>query len=325
METKKKQVHICKKFADGNIVGGWSSPYIAGLVKGGYVSGLKDNTIQLKKNITRAEFVKVLDNMIALVISKPGKCNLSDVKGIVVINVPGVIITGVSEDTKIYLTSGSNEEVEYEVKNDENIEDADTPQSVLIGSVSNNIDYTVFNPTSEELAQKKLAELKMLYGMPTASSIVSMNNMQYWGKIKGTDQWNDLILKISNEEKVDPVFVKCIMALESGGTPGVKSKQNSNGTYDYGLMQVNTSWGSNFDYNRMLVDNEYAIRCGILVIKRKIEMAECGKNGATVHEVAWRYCGYNSKGLQYANKLSSLYEELSGKPKTTLVRSTLVS
>jgi len=85
------------------------------------------------------------------------------------------------------------------------------------------------------------------------------------------------------------------------------------------LMQVGTGFGSRFDYNKILLEPEYAIKCGIDVIKLKAkETSDSGKN-PTVYEVAWRYNGYTEKGKAYAESFCSLYEELSRSSRNDLV------
>ena len=152
-------------------------------------------------------------------------------------------------------------------------------------------------------------DLKEKFVMPVADDIV-IDNSGYKSRVYGTDKWNDLIYKVSEEENIDPVFVKCIMALESAGE-GDLVHYNKNGTFDSGLMQVNSSWASSFDLWRLTNDPEYAIRCGIAVIKAKI--SACEKNGhePTIHEVAWRYNGYCEQGRKYADRFSLLYTDLS--------------
>lgn len=152
-------------------------------------------------------------------------------------------------------------------------------------------------------------ELKPEFVMPVADDIV-IDNSGYKSRVYGTDKWNDLIYKVSEEENIDPVFVKCIMALESAGEDNL-THYNKNGTFDSGLMQVNSSWASSFDLSRLNEDPEYAIRCGILVIKAKIDA--CLRNGhePTIYEVAWRYNGYCEAGRRYADRFSKLYTDLS--------------
>ena len=93
---------------------------------------------------------------------------------------------------------------------------------------------------------------------------------RYRSNVAGTDSWNGIIYAQSVDAGVDPVFVKAVMAKESGGKQDAKNG-NTNTTTDYGLMQVNSAWGDRFDYNRMMTDPNYAVASGIEVIKIKMK------------------------------------------------------
>ncbi|OGO81833.1 MAG: hypothetical protein A2Y18_00485 [Clostridiales bacterium GWD2_32_19] len=157
------------------------------------------------------------------------------------------------------------------------------------------------------------------YQMPTASNLSDEMKAIWEKKVIGTDQWNTLIEKVSVEEGIDPIFVKCVMAIESGGYQQAHNTKNANGTQDYGLMQVNSSWGSYFDYDKMLYDPEYAIRSGIQVVRRKVILAEKSGVQPTVFEVLWRYNGKSARGKIYAERVTKLYNNLSGKTENELV------
>ncbi|HAN09308.1 MAG TPA: hypothetical protein DCP90_01700 [Clostridiales bacterium] len=161
--------------------------------------------------------------------------------------------------------------------------------------------------------------VQIIEQMPTVDNL-SDEMRKTWGvKVTGTDQWNTLIERVSKEEGIDPIFIKCVMAIESGGYQQAHNTKNSNGTQDYGLMQVNTSWGSYFDYNKMLYDPEYAIRSGIQVVKCKIASAEKSGEEPTAFEILWRYNGKSAKGKRYAERVIKLYENLSGKTENEMV------
>lgn len=286
-------------------IGLWCSNSVAGLLELGYIDGYLDGSIKPKKNITRGEFITLLDNIVDVMIMEKGEYDLYDIDGNIVINSTDVFLDNVSNDATLYLMAGSNEEVVYDDENSKAL-------VINCGMVRSNIDYAKYMADDNDMLRKKLVELKVLSNMPTAEDLTGEILRTYGARVRGTDKWNDIILKVSKEEEIDPVFVKVIMAIESAGEAGTKSKQNTNGTYDYGLMQVNSSWSSSFDLNRMLTDNEYAIRCGIKVIKRKIEASERSGKGGTVFDVAWRYNGYNNQGHRYAEKFAAIYENLSG-------------
>lgn len=154
--------------------------------------------------------------------------------------------------------------------------------------------------------------------MPTVDKLYSEWALKYlYSKTLGTDAYNDLIYDVSTRKGLNPIFIKCIMVLESGGDIKTASSVNSKGVYYVGLMQVASNYG--FDNERMLNDAEYAIECGIEIVNRKIQAARNKGNEPTVHEIAWRYNSYNEAGKPYAEKLSKLYEELTGGSRLELV------
>ncbi|HAN09017.1 MAG TPA: hypothetical protein DCP90_00205 [Clostridiales bacterium] len=148
--------------------------------------------------------------------------------------------------------------------------------------------------------------------MPTADSLTGDMKAKWGAKVAGTDKWNELILKVSQEKGINPIFVKCIMAKESGGDENALNDRNVDGTIDYGLMQVNSSWGNRFEYDRIMTDPEYAIACGIDVIKEKIAMATSNGEVPTAFNIFWYYNGHVEQGRLYAEDAVLLYEALSG-------------
>jgi hypothetical protein len=148
----------------------------------------------------------------------------------------------------------------------------------------------------------------MAYLMPTVANYSGPDSDGYQSgmraKISGTDQWNDLIYKVSSEYGLNPVFVKCIMATESGGNLGDISSAGA-----YGLMQVikRSYNASQIDWNKILKDPEYAIRCGCDVIIGKVTAARSSKKPASVYNIAKYYMGWNSQGDRYAAHIVKFY------------------
>lgn len=159
----------------------------------------------------------------------------------------------------------------------------------------------------------KIEEIELEFTMPTVDMITSEENKKYKSKVAGTDMWNDRIYELSKQYNVDPIFVKTLMVLESGGN--IKAGY-PNGSY-CGLMQVYKGYG--YDLDRIYTDGDYAICAGLDTIVNKAKAAKLKGKAATCFEIAWRYNSYNEKGLPYANKASSLYEELSGNSRETIV------
>lgn len=145
-------------------------------------------------------------------------------------------------------------------------------------------------------------------GMPTAADYNGPENGAHGqkglkSKIAGTDKWNTNILTVSNQRGVNPVFVKVIMAIETGGA--IQTKPNYAGAY--GLMQVikRDYNASKYDWNRMLTDVNYQINAGIDVILTKVKESG-GKTD--IHSIASRY--YGGKSNTYGDQTVQMYAGL---------------
>lgn len=163
--------------------------------------------------------------------------------------------------------------------------------------------------------------------MPTSDQYTgpdsSVHQKGLRAKLKGTDQWNDLILKYCTKHGVNPILAKCVMATESGGNANIGTN-SSNCT---GLMQLrkrdmeDMGWG----WDKIVNDHEYNIECGVIWIKEK--HSYCGNviknNGSkvqywtnkgfapkqTVHGTAWFYYGFTKDQTpkDYADHMATLY------------------
>lgn len=147
--------------------------------------------------------------------------------------------------------------------------------------------------------------------MPTVANMDNPDNAKRFGQVAGTDQWNDLIYSHCMARGIDPVFVKAIMTVESGGNVAAK-----NGSY-LGLYQVGKSFG--YDSSLMLSDPDYQTEAAIDVIESKIMTAYDLGCKANIYYVAKFYNGSES----YAKTVSRIYEDLNGiegSAKTNLVK-----
>jgi|GEM_PF-4881323 len=92
-------------FSDSGNVAVWARGSVGALVSKGYVSGRGDALYPLE-NITRAEVVKVLDNIIEMFCNSPGTYT-GDVSGVVIIASGGVVLEGMSISGDVYITEGA--------------------------------------------------------------------------------------------------------------------------------------------------------------------------------------------------------------------------
>lgn len=83
-----------KDFIDGGTVSSWASESVAALVAGGYVNG-SNGMLNLKNNITRAEFAKVITGMAASYVGAEGVSGKT-VEGNVIVRESGASLSGMT-------------------------------------------------------------------------------------------------------------------------------------------------------------------------------------------------------------------------------------
>jgi uncharacterized repeat protein (TIGR02543 family) len=84
-------------FTDGDKVADWAAGYMAALAKLGIVTGSGDGSVAPVDNIDRASLLALLDKAVVEYVTEPGKANVNDANGFVIVNVPGegtVTLTG---------------------------------------------------------------------------------------------------------------------------------------------------------------------------------------------------------------------------------------
>ena len=83
------------QYTDYQNISDYATGYVGAMTAAGYVGGYEDGTIRPKDYISRAEFVKIIDNMIKLYITEPGSYGPEYVGGIVMIKTGGVTLNGI--------------------------------------------------------------------------------------------------------------------------------------------------------------------------------------------------------------------------------------
>jgi len=92
------------KFSDNSKVSDWAVDGVASLVSAGYVAG-SNGQINPKQNISRAEFAKIMDNVLKNYFNKAGTYT-ENLNGNVMVNVPDVILKGITVNGDIIIGDG---------------------------------------------------------------------------------------------------------------------------------------------------------------------------------------------------------------------------
>lgn len=95
-----------KDFVDGGTVSSWASESVAALVAGGYVNGA-NGMLNLKNNITRAEFAKVITGMAASYVGAEGVSGKT-VEGNVIVRESGASLSGVTVNGDLIIADGAD-------------------------------------------------------------------------------------------------------------------------------------------------------------------------------------------------------------------------
>ena len=95
-----------KDFVDGGTVSSWASESVAALVAGGYVNGA-NGMLNLKNNITRAEFAKVITGMAASYVGVEGVSGKT-VEGNVIVRESGASLSGMTINGDLIIAASAD-------------------------------------------------------------------------------------------------------------------------------------------------------------------------------------------------------------------------
>lgn len=140
-------------------------------------------------------------------------------------------------------------------------------------------------------------------GNPWSPGKPYRSNMK--GVIEATDKWNAQLVQWGKEFNINPIFMKMVMALESGGDANLRER-GGNGV---GLFQITPpNIDTPCDPSR-LTDPKYNADIFCKVIhNEKVAQAKAKGSPLTVYEIAWRYNGKSAKGKPYADTVKELIE-----------------
>ena len=95
------------KFTDDAAIASWAKEQVELMASKGYISGRVNGQFDPKANITRAEVLKMLDNMTVALFNKAGTYT-TDAEGNVIVNTQNVILKDMTVSGDLYLAQGIN-------------------------------------------------------------------------------------------------------------------------------------------------------------------------------------------------------------------------
>lgn len=105
---KVKNPKASESFSDSAEIPNWSRDAISALFENGYVTGRPGNKFAPKANITRAEAVKMIDNIVEKLINEPGTFT-GEINGNLVVNTADVVLKDMVINGDLYLAHGIGE------------------------------------------------------------------------------------------------------------------------------------------------------------------------------------------------------------------------
>lgn len=107
-DVKVRNSNAAEVFNDADKIPLWSRDAISGLVENGYIKGRPDNTFAPTDNITRAEAVKMIDNIMGELKNEPGTYT-ENVSGNIVVNTSDITLSSMTVEGNLYITPGVGE------------------------------------------------------------------------------------------------------------------------------------------------------------------------------------------------------------------------
>lgn len=146
------------------------------------------------------------------------------------------------------------------------------------------------------------------------------NEKYYWYEnLKKCEEYDDIIINTIVPLGGDPLYVKCLMALEGAS---LKKHVNRDKSTDYGPVQINDSWNKEkeiFDLNFMCNEDEeklavsYSAFSAYVVLQEKKDLLERKDIEVTPYNLAMAYNYWYKDGEStYALNFMKIYMALSG-------------
>ena len=181
-----------KDFVDGGTVSSWASESVAALVAGGYVNGA-NGMLNLKNNITRAEFAKVITGMAASYVGAEGVSGKT-VEGNVIVRESGASLSGMTINGDLII--------------------ADSADKVSLDNVKVTGRIVIRGASTEASLKNSSAGKGVLVSNPNGAASLSVSG----GSVGTVTAKSDLVVS----GKIDNIVIaeKAALSVQSGASVG---------------------------------------------------------------------------------------------------------
>ncbi|WP_066506564.1 S-layer homology domain-containing protein [Abyssisolibacter fermentans] len=229
-----------EKFSDKATISQWSKAYMDVVVGSGYMNGYPDGKLKPLGNITRAETVVMLDQIVGEMISVAGTYGQKEesrtVEGNLTINTENVVLMNTVIEGDLVLAAGIGD-------GDVDLENVTVQGKTIINGGGKNSITISDSQLGEVIVYKKGGKIRVI----SKNSIIEKLNQQTSGKLEGdfedtiiTLLGADEILDIEFEVELDGIFgeiiVESTMAIKISGKEKIGKttvKEGSEGTSIY--------------------------------------------------------------------------------------------
>lgn len=181
-----------KDFVDGGTVSSWASESVAALVAGGYVNGA-NGMLNLKNNITRAEFAKVITGMAASYVGAEGVSGKT-VEGNVIVRESGASLSGMTINGDLII--------------------ADSADKVSLDNVKVTGRIVIRGASTEASLKNSSAGKSVLVSNPNGAASLSVSG----GSVGTVTAKSDLVVSGSVDNIV--IAEKAALTVQSGASVG---------------------------------------------------------------------------------------------------------
>lgn len=231
-----------EKFSDAKKIASWAEEAVLAFVENGFVNGYTDGSVKPTGFITRAESAKILNKAIGMIIKEPGKYDLSEVEGFVIVKAEKVEITKAGEKVEGIVTLNDkvksslklDKEVSKELKEDAAVINKEAKKPVSGGSSGGSTGGNK-KPATEEVAKIEVTTNGDSYTVTRTGTVA--NGQKLTVVVDGTNVFENYVCA---EDTFAAKMTSIIDALDATkGINALTADYNEHaGVRDWGMLTV---------------------------------------------------------------------------------------